>query len=278
MHGKPGDNRAVKPDFPISAAPPGAIVLSVVSHGHGAMVLHLLQELAACGAGGPGGVARVVLTQNLPEPAPAAPAGGWPFVLELRRNARPQGFSANHNAALAWASEPYLCVLNPDVHLQDGNPFPALLRALAHSGAGLAYPRQVDADGAVQDSEREVPTPWSLLRRYLAGRSESRAEWVNAAFWLVRREAWLQVGGLDAGYFMYCEDVDFCLRLRLAGWRLARAAARVRHAGQRDSHRRLRHGLWHIRALLRLWRTPTFWRARPMLQRMTAAELILCDS
>lgn len=268
----------MKPDFPISAAPPGAIVLSVVSHGHGAMVLHLLQELAACGAGGPGGVARVVLTQNLPEPAPAAPAGGWPFVLELRRNARPQGFSANHNAALARASEPYLCVLNPDVHLQDGNPFPALLRALAHPGAGLAYPRQVDADGTVQDSEREVPTPWSLLRRYLVGRSESRAEWVNAAFWLVRREAWLQVGGLDAGYFMYCEDVDFCLRLRLAGWRLARAAARVRHTGQRDSHRRLRHGLWHIRALLRLWRTPTFWRARPMLQRMTAAELILCDS
>lgn len=266
------------PHSPIFSAPPGAIVLSVVSHGHGAMVLRLLQELAACCAKGSCGIARVVLTQNLPEPEPIAPVGGWPFVLELRRNAQPQGFSTNHNAALAQAEEPYFCVLNPDVELLGGNPFPALLQALDRTGAGLAYPQQVDACGAIQDSEREVPTPWSLLRRYMVRRKESRAEWVNAAFWLVRREAWQQVGGLDTDYFMYCEDVDFCLRLRLAGWRLARTASRVQHAGQRDSHRRLQPWLWHMRALWRLWRSPVFWRARPLLQRMTAAELAFSEA
>lgn len=238
------------------------------------MVQVLLHALARSCAGD---VARVVLTQNLPEPAPEPPPGGWPFVLELRRNAAPQGFAANHNAALAQAQEPYLCLLNPDVGLLGGNPFPALLRALARPGVGLAYPLQVDAADALQDSERELPTPWSLLLRYLAGRRESRAEWVNAAFWLVRREAWRQAHGLDTRYFMYCEDVDFCLRLRLNGWRLARASARVQHAGQRDSHRRWRHGLWHIRALLRLWRSSAFWRARPLLRRMADAELIHSD-
>lgn len=261
----------------ILSAPSSSIVLSVVSHGHGAMVLRLLQELAACGAAGSCSISRVVLTQNLPEPEPPAPAGGWPFALEVRRNAQPQGFSSNHNAALAEAQEPYFCVLNPDVGLLGRNPFPALLRSLARVDAGLAYPRQVNANGAVQDSEREVPTPWTLVRRYVARRHESRAEWVNAAFWLVRREAWVQLGGLDAGYFMYCEDVDFCLRLRLANWRIARAEACVQHAGQRDSHRRLVHGVWHVKALLRLWRSPVFWRARPMLRQLTAAELTFSD-
>lgn len=260
------------PHPPIFQALPGAIVLSVVSHGHGAMVQRLLLQLAACGAEGCG-LVRVVLTQNLPEPEPVAPAGGWPFVLNLRCNAQPQGFSSNHNAALAQASESYFCVLNPDVQLLYGNPFPALLQALGHTGVGLAYPQQVDEAGAVQDSEREVPTPWSLARRYMSKRKEARAEWVNAAFWLVRREAWLQSGGLDTGYFMYCEDVDFCLRLRLAHWRLVRAEATVEHAGQRDSHRFSMHCQWHVRALFRLWRSSVFWRTRPVLRRMSAVEL-----
>ena len=265
------------PHSSISSVTQGAIVVSLVSHGHGAMVSNLLRELAACGAAGTSGIARVVLTQNLSEPEPVEPVGGWPFVLELRRNAAPQGFSRNHNAALAQASEPYFCVLNPDVALLGENPVPALLQALGRTGAGLAYPQQLDGAGAIQDSEREVPTPWTLMQRYLLRRKETRAEWVNAAFWLVRREAWLQLGGLDVRYFMYCEDVDFCLRLRLAGWKLARANCSVLHAGERGSHRRARHFLWHVGALLRLWRSPVFWRARPLLQRMSATELRASD-
>jgi N-acetylglucosaminyl-diphospho-decaprenol L-rhamnosyltransferase len=61
------------------------------------------------------------------------------------------------------------------------------------------------------------------------------------------------VEGFDEGYFMYCEDVDLCLRLRLQGLTLSKAPARVIHAGQRNSHRRLRHLMWHLRSLLRLW-------------------------
>ena len=55
------------------------IALSVVSHGHGAMVQHLLGSLAQQASEG-AGVSRVVLTLNLPEPEPLAPACGWPFV------------------------------------------------------------------------------------------------------------------------------------------------------------------------------------------------------
>jgi hypothetical protein len=240
------------------------------------MVQHLLGSLAQQASEG-AGVSRVVLTLNLPEPEPLAPAGGWPFVLQVRHNSEPQGFSANHNAALADASEPLLCVINPDVDLSGGNPFPALLRAVQRQGVGLAYPMQVDEHGQLQDSERELPTPWSLLRRYAVKRRETRAEWVNGAMWLLPTPVWQGIGGLNTSYFMYCEDVELCLRLRLAGWTLARADAVVGHAGQRASHRRAGHALWHIRSLLRLWTSAVFWRARALLRRTSTAALTMTE-
>ena len=179
------------------------------------------------------------------------------------------GFSAG------GASEPFVCIVNPDVMLSRDNPFPALIEAARRPGVGLAYPTQVDGTGAVQDSEREVPTPWSLLLRYAVRRRETRAEWVNGAMWMLPAEAWRGIGGLNPAYFMYCEDVDLCLRLRLAGFTLARADATVEHAGQRASHRRMRHALWHIRSLLQLWTSAVFWRSRPLLRRLPAAALTM---
>lgn len=243
---------------------PTTLVVSVVSHGHGAEVEQLLRMMARFSAPW---IQRVVLTQNLPEPAPEPDAGPWPFVVDIRRNATPQGFAANHNMALADAAEDYVCVLNPDVQWTQ-DPIKALLRAAQAPRVGLVYPLQTDAQGRVQDSEREVPTPWSLLLRYAFKRKEPRAEWVNGALWLLPRHVWQQVGGLDTRYFMYCEDVDFCLRVRLAGYTLVRAAATVEHAGQRDSHRRWRYALWHIRSLLQLWTSPVYWRARPLLRQL----------
>jgi GT2 family glycosyltransferase len=239
----------------------GGLVVSVVCHGHGVAVAALLDDLARwCAAS----VARVVLTLNLPgEPAPAAPQG-WPFALEVRRNRNSLGFGANHNRALAGAPEPFVCVLNPDVRLQ-GDALAALLVLAARPGVGCAYPLQVDAAGRVQDSERALPTPAALLRRRVLGRGEARVDWVNAACLVLPTAAWRQLGGFDEGYFMYCEDVDLSLRLRLAGWRLLRAPVQVEHAGTRASHRQLRHLAWHVRSLLRLWRSPVYAQARSLL-------------
>ena len=235
------------------------MVVSVVSHGHGPQVQALLWDLARLSAGT---VRRVVLTQNLPEPPPQPPEGGWPFALECRRNEKTAGFGTNHNRALAAATESLVCLLNPDVGLGGADPFAALARAAQAPGVGVAYPEQVDALGQCQDSERELPTPWSLWRRWACGAREQRVEWVNAACLVLPTPVWQQLGGFDEGYFLYCEDVDLCLRLRLAGLALVRAGVRVVHAGQRDSHRRWRHLLWHLRSLWRLWRSPVFARGR----------------
>lgn len=262
--------------------------LSIVSHGHGAQVWPLLQALAALAPPRP---ARVLLTLNLPDAPLAARvrAAAWPFELALLENTAPAGFGANHNRAFAYdqqspAPGEAFAVLNPDIQLH-GNPFAALLAALAVPGTGCAYPRQCDAQGRPQDHERRLPTPARLLARYARGRrhevgagmgadvgadagGRAPPDWVNAAFLVLRAQAYAQIGGFDEGYHMYCEDVDLCLRLQLAGWQLRRAdGACVTHAAQRASHRNLRHLAWHVRSLLRLWASPVYAQYRRQAQR-----------
>lgn len=241
------------------------ITASIVSHGHGDQVLQLLAQLSQV-ADAP---RRVIVTFNVPEPRLQAKveSRGWPFDLLLTANAAPRGFGANHNAAFrldrAHGASGAFALLNPDIRLH-GSPFAALAACLARSGrVGCAYPRQLDARGAWQDHERLLPTVARLLVR-LAGRRHElnrnqAPDWVNAAFLLVRHEAFASIGGFDERFYMYCEDVDFCLRMRLAGWRLQRVdAAVVEHIAGRASHRSPRHLAWHVASLLRLWRTPAF--------------------
>lgn len=253
--------------------PAKLLVVSVVSHAHGPLVAQLLSSLAEHCAGS---IARVILTLNVPESEPVAPAGGWPFDLQVRRNVRPLGFGVNHNLALHAAAEPFVCVLNPDVGLLEGSdPFAALVAVAQKQGVGCAYPPQVDTCGVMQDCERQLPTLPALVGRRLLGRSETRVDWVNAACLVFPAPVWRAVRGFDEAYFMYCEDVDICLRVRLLGLVLAAAPVAVVHTGQRASHRNWHHLTWHVRSLLRLWCSPVFWRARQLLQsNVTAAGRI----
>ena len=234
--------------------------MSIVSHGHEPLLPELLRQLAATG---PQDIARVVLTHNLPA-APVPPAD-WPFVLTELFNAEPRGFGSNHNRALAHAASDYFCVLNPDIMLPD----PAIWRALLHEarqpGVGCAYPRLIEPDGRPQQNEREAVTPLSLVRRHVLKAPPRRTDWASGAFWVVPALAWRELGGFDERYHMYCEDADFCLRLQLAGWRLARAEATAAHVAAWASRKPGRAMAWHVRSLLRLWSSPVLWRyvARP---------------
>lgn len=241
-----------------------SLVVSVVSHGHGAHIQRLLECLASARLAP---VSRVVLTLNIPEAEPQAPVAGWPFALEIRRNAQPLGFGCNHNRALASAREPFVCVINPDVFWSEQEePLQDLLALVARPGLALAYPPQIGEDGALQDFERELPSLWNLLRRKLRGRVERHVEWVNAACLVLGRDSWMRLRGFDEGFYMYCEDVDLCLRLRVLGGELRRGELSVVHAGQRASRRSLRHGAWHVASLLRLWSRPAYRKARALPQ------------
>ncbi len=235
--------------------------------------------------------ARVWVTLNLPEPEleSSLAAQLWPFEVQLVLNTWPLGFGANHNQAHARASaaqrRSWFLVMNPDILWpEDASPF---WKSLMEEGAlppqvGMVCPTQVDVDGHRQDFARTLMTPLSLLARMVrrllrlqpsdVTTSVESAHWVNGACMLFRSEAFEALGGFDERYFMYCEDCDMCLRLQLAGWSLRSAPVTVIHDAQRATGRSLRHLGWHLRSLLRLWCSATFWRfLRRAALRKTAA-------
>ncbi len=263
----------------------GLITISVVSHGHAVQVAHLLAQISALRTHT---IAKVIVTVNIPErdKALSAPTCSYPQLpVHWVHNISPQGFGANHNAAFALCESDYFCVLNPDIALHSGcpNPFAALLAALLAAAVGLAYPVQVDAAGAPLDYERALPTPRAIGQRHgltglrsragpaagpsptgsapeavrLAG-SASPVHWASGAFLMFKSEVFRSLGGFDERYFMYCEDVDICLRARLAGYQMARADATVVHHTQRRTLKSLQHLAWHMRSLWRLWHSQAY--------------------
>ncbi len=240
------------------------ITVSVASHGHGVLVTELLRQLAVLDHPG---VVRVVVVHNLPAADVAVPPGARFDVVQLH-NTRPLGFAANHNLAFSHCTTHWFAVLNPDLEFSCGNPFPPLLDAAAtDSGLGAVAPVLLDPGTRAPAPARALVTPLELLRRRLPGWAPpQQPQWLVGAFVLVRAKAFRDVGGFDARYRLYCEDVDFGLRLQLAGWRIHRVAqARVVHDKQQASHRQLRYLWWHLTGLARLWTSAAF--ARFLLRR-----------
>jgi GT2 family glycosyltransferase len=241
--------------------PREALLVSVVSHLHGALVRPLLEDLARCDSRG----MRVVLTLNVPEALPFEP-GAFPFPLEIVQNATPRGFGANHNAAFARASATHFAVLNPDLRLPQ-DPFGVLLPALADRKVAAVAPRIVDAAGRPEDHARPFPTPLTILAKLLGSRPRMegpatgdapgapfRADWIAGMFMLFRSDAFAEAGGFDESYFLYYEDVDLCARLAAAGRHVeVHPAATAVHEARRESHRNPRFLLWHLNSMARFF-------------------------
>jgi GT2 family glycosyltransferase len=162
--------------------------------------------------------------------------------LTIVENASNLGFARGNNVALQYTAAPYLLILNPDcVPAKD-----ALAKMLAFMEAspdvGMTGCVVRDPDGAEQvASRRVIPDPWIGLARLLhlevlwpdalgdrrldrthdpLPEKPVRVEAISGAFMLVRREALEEVGLMDEGYFLHCEDLDWFVRFRRAGWHI----------------------------------------------------------
>lgn len=147
------------------------------------------------------------------------------------------GYPAGCNQGLAVASGQYMLILNPDTEIV-GDALVTLAQYLdLHPRVGMVAPMLVSPDGMQQSSRRRFPTlpilflestwlekftPRNLLKNYYFQDSPDtntqEVEWVTGAAMVIRREVWLQVGGLDEGFFMYSEELDWCRRIKQAGW------------------------------------------------------------
>jgi N-acetylglucosaminyl-diphospho-decaprenol L-rhamnosyltransferase len=150
----------------------------------------------------------------------------------------PVGFTRAANLGLAAAAGDVVLLLNSDTEIAPG-ALAALAAAFAAeprlgaAGAALAYP-----DGSPQWSGGAAPTlPWlfglasglpALLGRLPSyrrlrppGAAPAKVEWVTGAALALRRAALAEVGPLDERFRFYAQDLDLCLRLTAAGWRVA---------------------------------------------------------
>ena len=229
--------------------------ISIVSHGQAKLAADLVADLAR----GPR-PASVRLTHNIPDSAP--PIQGFPG-LRTHWNRLPLGFAGNHNQAFQHATQPFFCVVNPDIRLPS-DPVPALLRCMEDPSVGLVAPIVLHPLGTVEDSVRRYPTPTQLLSKAL-GRDDGRyhlnpdpsgkatpVEWVAGMFLLFRADAFRDMGGFDAKFHLYYEDVDMCARLWRAGWKVVVSPqATVVHEAQRASRHDLKYMVWHASSMAR---------------------------
>jgi GT2 family glycosyltransferase len=237
----------------------------VVSHGHARELESSLPAFAPQ-------VDEVVLVANTGGSVPAELHGARAI-----ENDRPRSYAANLNAAIARTSGDLVAVCNPDSVPEPGAV--ALLAEFmdAHPRCGIAGPRMLYPDGTWQPSRRRFPTVvGTLVRRtplrrafpplerqrdhYLLDERPTEpveADWMLGGFLLLRRVMLEEIGGYDAGFRMYGEEIDLSYRAARVGWeRWYVPAAVVRHRWDRVTDRKLltRRTVWHWRSMFRFVR------------------------
>jgi GT2 family glycosyltransferase len=157
-------------------------------------------------------------------------------ILENRANL---GFAAANNRALPMVRADRLLFLNPDCLVGPDTLGRMLAFMDARPDVGIAGCIVRNPDGSEQvASRRAIPDPWIALKRILrldrllpngGGRRLNlhhdplptepvEVEAISGSFMLVSRHALDAVGPLDEGYFLHCEDLDWFVRFRQAGW------------------------------------------------------------
>ena len=205
------------------------------------------------------------------------------------------GFAKGNNQGLATARGEWLLFLNPDCVVQPDTIERMRSVLEVHPEAGMAGCLLLNPDGTEQGGcRRETPTPGKAFVRAFGLATLARrlgvtgggvrdfvrqgdplpshpveVDAISGAFMLVRREALSKVGPLDEGYFLHCEDLDWCLRFRQAGYKVLFVPdVAVVHDKGASSRGRPVRVLWHMhRGMVRFYRKffrdeyprPFFW-------------------
>ena len=150
------------------------------------------------------------------------------------------GFARANNQAIKRSSGKYELLLNSDTLVLE-NALEIMVDFMERNPqVGMCGCRLLNEDGSVQPSGGRFPDLFTAFlhmtklnylypgnrfsRRFMgAGLDGDEAEgvdWVTGACLLVRRQAMEEIGLLDERFFMYCEDVDWCWRMKDAGWKV----------------------------------------------------------
>ena len=156
-------------------------------------------------------------------------------VISLSEN---RGFAAANNVGIRESSGKYILLLNPDTELTEDSLKKAFDKMESDASICVLGCKLLNQDGTLQPSVRRFPRLRDmkiiffklyklfppLLNHYLAKdfdyERESEADQVMGAFFCIRRSAMNQIGLLDDKYFIWFEEVDFCRRVKSAGFKV----------------------------------------------------------
>lgn len=143
------------------------------------------------------------------------------------------GFAGGNNIALRQAQGKYILLLNSDTEVQPNTLDNSIKYLDAHLQVGAMSCKVLLPDGSLDKAcRRKFPNPWNSFLRLFGLRKFSdynfsgdldktqEVDAVAGAFMMVRREAINKVGFLDEEYFMYGEDLDWCWRIKEAGYKI----------------------------------------------------------
>lgn len=228
--------------------------------------------LETMSASGPGLRMRLILVDN------ASSDGVEPWRHQFAdtkvvRNEWRLSYAANLNRVLDASSARYVLLMNTDMYFDPNERCLSRLVAFMDSQpeCGIAGCRLYHADGSDAHAARRFQTLRLILARrcrmsrwfpdavdhhFYAEHTPDETwvcDWLSGCFLMTRREAIRQVGHLDEGYGKYFEDVDLCLRMAKAGWRVMyHGAASCCHLEQRASKRLFSADAWmHLHSYLR---------------------------
>lgn len=164
----------------------------------------------------------------------------YPDVVYIE-NHENTGFARANNQGIRMAKGKYILIQNPDT-LVIGNAIERLVDYVAaNHGVGIAAGKLLNGDRTLQHSIRRFPSASSqlfeacFLHKLLPRLSKNLGEvvlddteyskpldvdWISGAIMLINREALEKVGMLDESFFLYAEEVDWCYRMKLNGWRI----------------------------------------------------------
>lgn len=250
------------------------LTVSIISHGHKDYIHRCLDSLFEHTSEID---FRVHLVLNMSEDGLAGQVERSFPQVEVLKNASPVGFSENNNRVYSATGSRYFLLLNPDTVILN-NALGHLVAFLdEHPRAAACGPRLLYPDGRLQLNCRYFPSPASVVLRRTPLRaffpksrivrdytlaewdhaSVREVDWVFGAFLMVRRAAVDAVGPLDEGYFLFCEDIDWCYRLKRAGWKIYYVPDAVaQHDLDDSSYNRFlgAHRMIHYRSMCRYWR------------------------
>jgi GT2 family glycosyltransferase len=177
----------------------------------------------------------------------------WVQLIRLDQN---RGFAGGNNPAMEKATGRYVLLLNSDAFLAECVLEKTIQYMDEHPGIGVLGCKLTDPDGTMQPSARMIPGPVNkilhitgLAARYSKSKFFGRVDytwwdhnqpkqvgWVVGAYFLIRRETMESIGVLDERYFLYFEEIDYCLSARRVGWEVVfYPHASVIHLGGQSS-------------------------------------------